>query len=376
MDTLKLAAYHLDPQIRIDTFGLLCESRKGAAVVTDIELEMIKYFLPLNMNCGSPEFRQKLCAHLTKLLTRLRGNIYAQYRLYQSHTTYLEIATNENRPQEDIDATRLELEGVERTIQHGKTFLYWLNDHIATSLYPGASFQRVATALRILNLLITVYGIPDSSPSKNDTPDDTSSKALQSTTSAVGIHGASSEFPFIIPLASPRNAKLLVDTLMDSYDFNRNMAFDILCQFPSPLPGILSKENVQDLLWWGLNNVVSARAGESDSGAMIFRLVFTKYVVGLGFNLYPQQKDTSGATGRGKKATAAAKKKNRGSSAGKKTLLLSPFPLISPFFFCFSIVIFTDRLLDMLEQQIDTAKSNLLLAAQHHPMHGTLLALQ
>ncbi|KAI8341979.1 putative death-receptor fusion protein-domain-containing protein [Chlamydoabsidia padenii] len=346
IDTLKLAAYHLDPQIRIDTFGLLCESRKGAAVVTDIELEMIKYFLPLNMNCGSPEFRQKLCAHLTKLLTRLRGNIYAQNRLYLSHTTYLEIATNEKRSKEDIDATRVELEAVEQTIQHGKAFLYWLNDHIATSLYPGASFQRVATALRILNLLITIYGIPDST---SDSSDD----SQKSTTSAIGIHGASCEFPFIIPLASPRNAKLLIDTLMDSYDFNRNMAFDILCQFPSPLPGVMSKENVQDLLWWGLNNVVSARAGESDSGAMVFRLVFTKYVVGLGFNLYPQQKDVSATLIKGEKSVRGKKKKH-GSSA----------------------VIFTDRLLDMLEQQIETAKSNLLLAAQHHPMHGTLLALQ
>jgi hypothetical protein len=265
----------------------------------------------------------------------------------------------------------LELEGVERTIQHGKAFLYWLNDHVATSLYPGASFQRVATALRILNLLITVYGIPDASPSD----DDAATKTPQSTTSAIGIHGASSEFPFIIPLASPRNVKLLVDTLMDSYDFNRNMAFDILCQFPSPLPGVLSKENVQDLLWWGLNNVVSARAGESDSGAMIFRLVFTKYVVGLGFNLYPQQNDTSGVTVKGKKATAATKKKNRGSSAGKT----GPFSIASPqshLSSSFLSAVFTDRLLDMLEQQIDTAKSNLLLAAQHHPMHGTLLALQ
>ncbi|ORZ21579.1 putative death-receptor fusion protein-domain-containing protein [Absidia repens] len=349
--TLKLAVYHLDPQIRIDAFGLLCESRKGAAVVTEIELEMIKYFLPLNMNCDSPEFRQKLCAHLTKLLTRLRGNLYAQHRMHLSHTAFLDKSTKQQRSKDDIDVTEAELEGVNRTIQRGKDFLYWLNDHIATSLYPGASFQRVATALRILNLLISLYGIPESSPDSSSTDsgeDDSSSAGKKATT--IGIHGASSDFPFTIPLASPRNSKLLVDTLMDSYDFNRNMAFDILCQFPSPLPGITSKENAQELLWWGLNNVVSARAGESDSGAMIFRLVFTKYVVGLEFNLHPQQKGESGPV----KKKGANKKKQKGSAA----------------------VVFTDRLLDMLEQQIGIAKSNLLLAAQNHPMHGTLLALQ
>ncbi|KAI8097284.1 putative death-receptor fusion protein-domain-containing protein [Halteromyces radiatus] len=356
--TLKLVAYHLDPQIRIDALGLLCESRKGAAVVTDIELEMIKYFLPLNMNCNSPEFRQKLCAHLTKLLTRLRGNIYAQYRIYLSHMTFVEKATNEKRPEEEITDAQLEMEKVGQTIQQGKEFLYWLNNHVANSLYPGASYQRVATALRILNILVKVYGIPESSANDNDMSisdddDKITATTFSTTSTTIGIHGSTSDFPFTIPLASPRNAKLLIDTLMDSYDFNRNLAFDILCQFPSPLPGVTSKENVQDLLWWGLNNVVSTRAGESDSGAMIFRLIFTKYVTGLEFNLYPQQSSSLTLTKK-KKRGGAKKKQHQGSAA----------------------VIFTNRLLDMLEDQIEIAKSNLLLAAQHHPMHGTLLALQ
>ena len=44
--------------------------------------------------------------------------------------------------------------------------------------------------------------------------------------------------------------------------------------------------------------------------------------------------------------------------------------------FFISTVVFTDRLLDLLDKQVAAAKSNLLLAAQQHPMHGTLLALQ
>ncbi|CAO3651150.1 unnamed protein product [Cunninghamella echinulata] len=326
VDTLKLALYHLDPQVRIDAFGVLCESRKGAAVVMNIELELIKYFIPLNMNCNSAEFRQKLCAHLTKLLTRLHGNIYAQHRIYQSHMTYVKKAKEANKSIEDINIALKEAENAHQTIQSGKIFLYWLNDHIATSLYPGSSFQRVATALRILNILVKVFGIHDSTT----------------------ILSSSDHFPFTIPLASPRNTKLLIDTLMDSYDFNRNMAFDNLIQFPNPLPGIVTIDHVQELLWWGLNNVVSTRAGESDSGAMVFRLIFTKYVVGLGFDLYPQQISNS------KKELVENQENKQESSA----------------------VIFTHRLLDMLEEQINIAKSNLLLAAQQHPMHGTLLALQ
>lgn len=306
---MKLALYHLDPQVRIDSFGLLCESRKGTAIVMDIELELIKYFLPLNMNCNSAEFRQKLCAHLTKLLTRLHGNLYAQQRIYQSNMAYVKKAAQAKKPIEDINDTIKEAEEANRTIQSGKNFLYWLNDHIASSLYPGSSFQRVATALRILSILVKLFGVSDLTSSSLSSSSPSTNKKNKNN------HGPAADFPFTIPLASPRNTKLLINTLMDSYDFNRNMAFDNLIQFPNPLPGITTIDHVQELLWWGLNNVVSTRAGESDSGAMVFRLIFTKYVVGLEFDLYPQQN-----TIKNKKESVKNQEKKRESAAGKQRI--------------------------------------------------------
>lgn len=320
VDTLKLAIYHSDSQVRMDVLGLLCESRKATAQVTPTELEMLKLFIPLNMNSTAPEFRQQMCAHLSKILTRLRGNLYSQYRNYKSLLVYAEKAEGDKK---DIALT--EAKDILVVIDQAKSFLFWLCDHTSESLYPGASYQRVATALRMLSITVKVFGVTELPPIE-------------------GFTDQQPDFPFKMPIANPRLSKILIDMFMNSYDFNRVQAFEILCQFPSPLPGIESQVDVQHLLWWGLNNVTSTRAGESDSGAMVLRLIFTKYVIGLGYDLSPEQNVTV----------------RRGDNTNSDD----------------SAVVFTERLLDLLEKQVNVAKSNILFAAQQHPMHGTLLALQ
>ncbi|KAG1310778.1 hypothetical protein G6F64_004314 [Rhizopus arrhizus] len=322
VDTLKLAIYHSDHQVRIDVLGLLCESRKATAEITSIELDMIKLFLPLNLNSTAPEFRQQMCAHLTKFLTRLRSNLYSQYRQYKLSQTDENAITKKGNHTPTVSANILEC------INQAKNFLFWLCDFITKSLYPGASYQRVATTLRILSIIIKIFGVTELPPIE-------------------GFADQQPDFPFQIPVANARLSKLLINIFMNPYDFNRVQAFDILTQFPSPFPGIESKNDVQNLLWWGLNNVVSTRAGESDSGAMVFRLIFKKYVVDLGFDLNPEQRKVD-----------VAKKPSKDLSNK-----------------C-AAVVFTEKLLDLLEMQVTTAKQNLLLAAQQHPMHGTLLALQ
>ncbi|KAI9479552.1 putative death-receptor fusion protein-domain-containing protein [Zychaea mexicana] len=323
VDTLRVAIYHLDPQVRLDVLGLMCESRKAITPITKTELEILQEFIPLNMNCTSPEFRQTFCTHISRLLYRLRGIFYAQYRSYKSCTAYLHRLGSKVDPDDKkyVNA-RAEANEALDSMENGKQFLYWLIKYIQTSLYPGASYQRVATALRLLSTLIKIFGVTELPV-------------------PVGF-GDQPDFPFQVPVGTPQLTKILIDTLMNPFDFNRVQAFDILSQFPNPLPGIEARQDAQHLLWWGLDNVVSTRAGESDSGAMVFRLIFTKYVKELGYDLYPERD---------------VKEK------------VAPAVDMAP-------VVFTERLLDLLNKQVEAAKSNLLLAAQQHPMHGTLLALQ
>lgn len=340
VNTLNLAAYHADPLVRLDVLGLLCESRKGTSTVTKVEMDILRKFIPLNMNSTSPEFRQMFCAYLSRLFLRMRGNLYAQFRNYKSCKAYVtKMGQDDN--QDKVQKAELEAMEMRSNIEHGKSFLYWLQDLICTSLYPGASYQRVATALRLLNIMISTFGVTEL-----PMPDGFATRP---------------EFPFQIPIGTPRMTKILIDTLMNPYDFNRVQALEILHQFPNPLPGVESWQEAQHLLWWGLDNVTSTRAGESDSGAMVFRLIFNKYVMQLGYDLYPErssqaQKDTAPELAPGIYA---------------KDLFGDEYLLTRK-----RIVVFTGRLLDLLVKQVEAAKDNLLVAAQQHPMHGTLLALQ
>ncbi|KAI9318499.1 putative death-receptor fusion protein-domain-containing protein [Dichotomocladium elegans] len=320
VDTLKQAIYHGDQQVRLDVLGLLCESRKAISPVTKIEMDILRQFIPLNMNCTSPEFRQMFCTHLSKLFLRLRGNLYAQFRTYRSCLSYVENKAGVDSRKEMM--AKAEAEEAACRIEEAKEFLFWLLEHIGASLYPGSSYQRVATALRLLNILVKTFGV-----NELPTPEGFATQP---------------EFPFLLPIGTPAMTKILIDTLMNPYDFNRAQALEILNNFPNPLPGIESRQDAQHLLWWGLDNVMSTRAGESDSGAMIFRLIFTKYVKELGYDLYPERDNRA---------------------LNERPSSMAP-------------VVFTGRLLDHLAKQVEAAKSNLLIAAQQHPMHGTLLALQ
>lgn len=238
--------------------------------MTRIEIDLLRAFLPLNMNCTSPDFRQKFSGHITKFFTRLRGSIFAQYRNYQSRLAY--VRKNAGNSEANVQAAQAEADAIKETIDYAHHFLLWLGEHIAASLYPGSSYQRVSTALRLMSLLIKIFGV-DCTP----VPEGFAKAA---------------EFPFQLHIATSRNVKLLLDCLADPFDGNRAQAYEILMAFTSPLPGYEAEGEVQRLLWWALRKVTSTRAGESESGAIVFRLIFAKYVVGLGFDLEVEPKDS------------------------------------------------------------------------------------
>ncbi|RHZ89143.1 hypothetical protein Glove_18g31 [Diversispora epigaea] len=324
LQQLRDAINHFDSNIRIDLFGLICESKRSTTEVTSIEFSLLKAFLKSNLNSTSPEFRQKLNAHSIKLFTRLRGSIYALWRDYNSFLTY--IANNKNGPKvAQANSDAIILKG---KIENAQEFLNWLIELLAASLFPGASFQRVSSALNLFVLLIKIFGIEDTPLPKG----------------FVEKHSNNSNFPFRLPLATPRNSKLILHCLMNRFDENRMLAYEILEMFPSPLPGIILPDEVQRILFWALNSMTSTRAGESDSGAMIFRIIFSKYVVKLKYELNVEYETDN--------LSSDSEEKDPPS------------------------ILFTKKLLSLLNKQIKIASENLLLASQKYPMHGTFLALQ
>ncbi|CAG8738565.1 28857_t:CDS:2, partial [Racocetra persica] len=329
LQSLRNAIYHIDPNLRIDVLGLISESQKSTTEVTSTELSLLKSFFELNLNSTSPEFRQKMYGHLNKLFSRLQGNLYAQWRDYKSLVKYVE---NNNSTIKNIEVSQalLEAEQLKHKIDISQNFLNWLIELLVASLYPGASFQRVSCALKIFIILIRTFGLRNES---------------SFTKEYVDKQNESSSFPFQLPLVTTRNAQLILNCLMNSFDEIRTLSYEILEMFPSPLPGIELFDDVQEILLWAFQLMTSTRAGESDSGATIFSLIFSKYVLKLGYDLDVELDKSPPVS-------------SLGSEFNDKSTA------------------FIGKLMVLLEKQIKIASQNLLLASRKYPMHGTLLALQ
>ncbi|KAF9574599.1 hypothetical protein EC968_006013 [Mortierella alpina] len=320
---LHSAMHHASGDIRIDVLGILCESKRSTTPVAQVEYELLKQFLPLNMNSVIPDFRQKLFTHLSKFLFRVRGNCYVLAReIARLHTS----VGKKNLTEEEA-AAMIQLR--EAKVEETKSFLMWLQGHLFSSIYPGASFQRVSTSLRLLGMVIKTFGI-------DSTPLPPGSKA-----------GDVSRFPFQLPIANEEHTKTLLGCLLNPFDHCREQALNILMTFKAPFAGFESKEAVEGLVRWGLDWLKSTRAGESDSGGLVLKTVFVKYAIELGWNIqlsYGDAADQLKLQSITETGTAA--------------------------------VDFAVRLQGLLRIQLEKAKLNQLDAAHHHPMHGTLIGLR
>ncbi|KAF9976771.1 hypothetical protein BGZ73_007906 [Actinomortierella ambigua] len=324
IDILKKAMFHQSDDIRIDVLGILCESRRPTAPVSTIEFQLLQQFLPLNMNVVVPDFRQKMCTSLAKFLSRVRSNVYNLTRdIKRVHTSLAKKTLNED------DGAAL-LHEAESKVEEAKSFLHWLLDHLFLSIYPGASYQRVSTSLRLLGILIKTFGI-------DSTPLPTGAKA-----------GETVEFPFQLPIASAKHIATLLTCLTHPFDHCREQSLEILMSIKAPFSGYSTLDEVSKLVRWGLNRVESTRAGVSDSGGLILKVVFVKYAIELGWDI-PLPTRSSSVHG-----TVATPHDLTGVPA----------------------VDFVKRLQNMFREQMDIADSNLLEAAHHYPLHGTLIALR
>ncbi|KAG0333581.1 hypothetical protein BG000_009041 [Podila horticola] len=317
---LRSAMYHASSDIRIDVLGILCESRRSTTPVASVEYELLKQFLPLNLNAVVPDFRQKLYSHLAKFLFRVRGNCYVLAReIARLHTS----VGKKNLSEQDAAAMINEREA---KVAETKAFLEWLLEHIFSSMYPGASFQRVSTSLRLLGMIIKTFGIETTPLPPGSKPNEIS------------------RFPFQLPIASEEHTKILLGCLLNPFDHCRSQALEILMSFKAPFTGYSSKESVNSLVRWGLDWLKSTRAGESDSGGLVLQTIFVKYAIELGWDIQlPHERLDS---------VAFAKETDN--------------PAVN----------FTIRLQNLLRMQLEKAKLNQLDAAHNHPMHGTLIGLR
>ncbi|XP_030012231.1 thyroid adenoma-associated protein [Sphaeramia orbicularis] len=132
---LRQALVHKHDQVRMDALGLVCESHRSTEVLTSQEMELIRYFLPANLNSQSPGVRQQTVSLMKKLLCRVKDS-----------TQLLQKKLVQERDQDQKGRDQ-------HTLHQYKEFLRWMGVNLLEVLLPGASFSKCIMSLHLLGLL-------------------------------------------------------------------------------------------------------------------------------------------------------------------------------------------------------------------------------
>ncbi|XP_030626930.1 thyroid adenoma-associated protein [Chanos chanos] len=136
---LRQALVHKHDQVRMDALGLVCESHRSTETLSTQEMDLIRHFLPSNMNSQSPGVRQQTVSLLKKLLCRMKDSAqFLQKRLGQER----------DQQQRETD---------QYALSTYKEFLCWFSDTLFHVLHPGASYSTCLTALHLLGLVAELF---------------------------------------------------------------------------------------------------------------------------------------------------------------------------------------------------------------------------
>ncbi|KAJ2563687.1 hypothetical protein GGH12_002455 [Coemansia sp. RSA 1822] len=365
LEMLNQAVYHPDWTVRGDMLGLLCESRKLFTPLDAVESELLFKLLRVSANAPSADFRQQQQGALTTLASRLvtvathsdrvvatgRPPVPSQKLRHRERARRADAVARgkaEGKSEEQVlrelgvlsqaemvAQAKVELENVEVAVTR------WLDLAVRGCLYPGAGFAKVAMGLRWLGILTSFFtpGRPAQSPESSMVPFEVA--ALGAPNFGRGqlpARGSGVTADEIVTVLT----QVLID---DPFDANRAGAFELLTSWPlvRAEDGGAAQRWAAQLLGRALHLIGSTRAGESESGALIIRWLFRKFVVLQGVRLDIDSDD---------KHVDAAN---------------MDVPCD---------VQFARGLLARIARCRMAAESNLLDAAQHSPLHGLLTAVQ
>lgn len=146
--------------VRLAALSLLCCSPSTNRPLSGTEMQLLREFLPLNLNCDSSSFRQLLQAAVRKALVRLRDSSLAQLRGKVPSGTepgegHLIQAVGEAvtpAPPSQPQGSHTWVPSPASLLPHclPAGFVEWLLQLSIASLGPGSNYQRKKTALLLL----------------------------------------------------------------------------------------------------------------------------------------------------------------------------------------------------------------------------------
>lgn len=228
--------------IRSAALDLVVACKMPTEPVSAEELDLLRLHLPVALMPGSSaSYRSRFRHSMRKLFERLATCSHAAHHGSGGWWTRKRKAKYEGKHVDALEEIRLELK---RRIE---AFEIYCAHIIISSVYPGAPFSRSANALEVAKLLSVNFTFQSS---------------------------------FSIRTPSPKSYVAgLVRCLLDEWERPRHTALQVVMSLEDPAPGFDNLRAISELQGFALPLLLSPRKREVDSGALIYRCIFQKYVL-------------------------------------------------------------------------------------------------
>ncbi|XP_059154610.1 thyroid adenoma-associated protein homolog [Physella acuta] len=220
-DVLKAALCSLDQQVRLDAFALLCENNRTTESITSFEFNMLKFFIPSNLNNQSPAFRQAFLALLKKFFSRMKESLTTLRRL----------------DKKDKNAT-----SVKESILEYEKFLTWLTNHLVGCLYPGSAFARRTTTLAVLSLMVALFKQEEDGLS-------------------------------VPKVLNRQHVQALVECLVDTFEENKKEALNILSAYIKQCAPVWDTSELKKIIKISMSLACSTKPQDCDTAVYNFLLI-------------------------------------------------------------------------------------------------------
>ncbi|KAG9487459.1 hypothetical protein GDO78_007361 [Eleutherodactylus coqui] len=231
---LELCLESADDGVRLNAMNFLCCGPKSNQPPSSDELILLKKYLPYNMGCDNPGFRQQLQAVLRKVLERLRDAAMSALRKGLTQ---------------------------EETVTKAIEFTDWMFHLSISSLTPAGNYQRRCCALITLCSMLEIFTDCWSPQRKKGQPPQDVSLLLN----AAKQKGC---WEFL----SVGSMQALLGCLQDGTNEIREMASDLLARFFLPA----SAELTVALFELGQTFLCSPRVPMAESGALIMKTLLQR----------------------------------------------------------------------------------------------------
>ncbi|XP_056128449.1 thyroid adenoma-associated protein isoform X2 [Rhinichthys klamathensis goyatoka] len=219
---MRQALVHKHDQVRMDALGLLCESHRSTEKLSRKEMELIRHFLPFNLNSQSPGVRQQTVSLLKKLLCRVKDSAQLLQKRQEQH-------------ENDRD---------QQVLNMYQEFLCWFCETLFQVLHPGASFSRCLMALHLLLLIAELFTF---------------------NTGSVGFALGES--------VSVAHAQAVLYCLANNFLEVKQLACNLLQKLPPAAVRLQEPERLQSLLQVALNLSTSTKPFDSVTAAHLLNLL-------------------------------------------------------------------------------------------------------